>query len=127
MSIQVDPADLARTLGDYGVGYLLSTSPQGRIKAITITARVEGDVLVVPSPSTGTAANLAENPVATLLFPPLVQGGYTLLVDGSAKADVEGFRFFPTSAVLHRPATEEDTGSGASDCGQDCVAIRAEN
>lgn len=127
MSIPVDPADLARTLGDYGVGYLLSTSPQGRIKAITITARVEHDVVVVPAPSRSTAANLAENPAATLLFPPLVQGGYTLLVDGSAEADVEGFRFSPFSAVLHRPATDEGTGSGASDCGQDCVPIQAAN
>jgi len=127
MSIQVDPTDLARTLDDYGVGYLLSTSSQGRVKAITITARVEGDVVVVPAPSTSTAANLAENPAATLLFPPLVQGGYTLLVDGSAEADVEGFRFSPASAVLHRPTTDEDTASGASDCGQDCVPIRAAN
>lgn len=123
MSIPVKRTDLERTLEDYGDGYLLSTSAEGRVKAITVTARIEGGVVVVPGPSKGTSANLAENPSATLLFPPLAQGGYTLLVDGRAEADADGFRLSPDSAVLHRPATDEHAGGG--ECGNDCVPLEA--
>lgn len=121
MSIPVDLAALADTLKDFGAGYLLTTA-ESQIKAVSVTARVEGGVVVIPTSSRRSAANLVASPVATLLFPPLQERGYSLLVDGTAEAVEEGFRFAPTHAILHRPAADADepivVPEGA--CGNDC-------
>ncbi len=121
MSIPVDLAALAETLEGFGTGYLL-TSAQDQVKAVSVTARVEDGVVVIPTSSRRSAANLAASPVATLLFPPLRERGYSLLVDGTAEAVEEGFRFVPMHAILHRPAADADepivVPEGA--CGNDC-------
>ena len=125
MSIPVDVADLANALADFGSGYLLTVSEQGRVKAVTVEPRVEGDVVVVPGPGKGSTANIAVNPEVTLLFPPREHHGFTLLVDGTAT--VEGgpdgvARIRPATAVLHRPGSHAD-GPAAGACGQDCRPV----
>ncbi len=126
MSIPVDLGDLEHALADFGLGYLLTTSAEGRIKAITVEVSVADGVVHVPVPSRGTAANLAANPAATMLFPPLAPRGYTLLVDGAARSEGDrGFVLEPASAVLHRPAAHADGDGGTvgSDCGHDCAPV----
>jgi hypothetical protein len=125
MSIPVELSDLARVLADHGDGYLLTGGARG-VKAITVTARVDGDVLRIPGGSAGTSANLEADPTATLLFPPREPRGHTLLIDGTAETVDDGFVLTPASSVLHRPADHADgeaTGSSGSACGHDCEPV----
>lgn len=126
MSIPVELSDLARALAEHGDGYLLTHGSRG-VKAITVTAHVDGDVVHVPGGSRGTSANLEADPTATLLFPPREPRGHTLLVDGTAEPVDDGFVLTPASAVLHRPADhadgEADGASASSACGHDCNPV----
>ena len=108
MSIPVDLADLNVALADFGAGYLLSASAEGRVKVVTVEPRIVDGTLVVRGPGRGSAANVARNELVTVLFPPLSPRGYTLLVDGSAALEGDDVRVRPTSAVLHRPAAHAD-------------------
>ncbi len=104
MSVAVAVADIGKALTDYGAGYLLTTS-DGRVKVVSVEpAMRETGVLVARAPGRGTTANIAANPQVTLVFPPLAQRGFTLLVDGTAELDGDDVVVTATSAVLHRPA-----------------------
>ncbi|HQR26073.1 MAG TPA: pyridoxamine 5'-phosphate oxidase [Nocardioides sp.] len=123
MSIPVDVSRLAEALGDFGSGYLLSVSGQGRVKAVTVDPVVRAGVLEVPGPSRGTAANVAGNAAVTLVFPPAQLYGYTLIVDGVAQVAGEGFVVTPETAVLHRPAAHADGPPPTDGCGHDCRPV----
>lgn len=127
MSIPVDVAELARALGDFGAGYLLSTSADGRVKAVTIEPEVVDGALLVTGPGRGSCTNVTAQPSVTALFPPLQPRGYTLLVDGTAEVVGDDVRLTPTSAVLHRPASHADgpaaPGAGGDGCGHDCAPV----
>ena len=127
MSIVVDLAHLAEKLAEYPYGYLLTTTADGRVKAVTISATVLDGAVMIPTESRGSAANLAGNSSATLLFPPTQHHGYSLIVDGTAAPADAGFRFEPTTAVLHRPADHgEQVGDDHvhdSACGHDCRPV----
>ena len=126
MSIPVEIPRLAEALADFPVGYLLTASADGEVKAVTVEPTLNDGALRC-QPSKGSARNLAGNPRATLLFPPVVARGYTLLVDGTATASDEAIVVTPQTAVLHRPASHADgpaTSSGDSDsCGHDCAPV----
>lgn len=123
MSIPVDPADLERTMADFGPGYLLTVSANHTVKAVTVEPRVAGDVVVVTEPGKGTLANVAGNARVTLLFPPREEKGFTLLVDGTAATEGADVRVTPTNAVLHRPAAHADGPPPPGDCGHDCHPV----
>lgn len=108
MSIPVAVADLNTALADFGAGYLLTTSPDGRVKVVTVEPRVVDGRLVVGGPGRGSAANITSNELVTVLFPPLSQRGFSLLVDGTATLEGDDALVTPTSAVLHRPASHGD-------------------
>lgn len=125
MSIVVDLDQLATTLRDRPYGYLLTTSG-GAVKAVTVTAEVVGGRVRMPVRSNGSARNLADNPTATLLFPPPEPRGYSLIVDGTATATDDGFVLEPATAVLHRPADHADPGAPHTHdagCGHDCRPV----
>ena len=122
MSILVDLDRLADTLEEYGAGYLVTVSPDGRAKVVTVDAAYDAGTLRLP-PSRGSAANLAANDAATLAFPPPAPRGYTLLVDGTAAVDAEGIIFSPVAAVLHRPADHADGPPPPDGCGNDCRPV----
>jgi hypothetical protein len=122
MSIPVELSKLAEALVHRGTGYLLTSSPQGVVKAVTVEPALADGVLRCP-PSRGSATNLAANPRATLLFPPAEARGYTLLVDGTAVAEDDGISLTPTSAVLHRPADHADGPVSGEGCGNDCEPV----
>lgn len=123
MSIPVDVADLARALGDFGAGYLLSVTAEGRVKAVTIEPEVVDGVLLVTGPGRGSCANVTARPSVTALFPPLEPRGFTLLVDGTGEVDGDDVRLTPTSAVLHRPASHSDGPAAPGGCGHDCAPV----
>jgi hypothetical protein len=122
MSIAVDVADLAKALEDFGAGYLLTTTG-GNVKVVTVEPTVTDGVVLVEGPGKGTLANLADNPVVTLVFPPLEQRGFTLLVDGTGEVTGDDVRVAPTGAVLHRPASHADGPPAPDGCGNDCAPV----
>ncbi len=122
MSIPVAVSDLNTALADCA-GYLLSAAAGGRVKAVTVEPRVLDGLLRVNGPGRGSLANVGANAQVTLLFPPLAQRGYTLLVDGEAVVDGEDVLVTPLTAVLHRPAAHSDGPAAPGGCGDDCHPV----
>lgn len=123
MSIPVDVAELASALEGFGVGYLLTASAHGAVKAVTVEPDLVDGTLVVAGPGRGSLANAGVNPVVTVLFPPLEQRGYTLLVDGTATVAGDDVQVTPTGAVLHRPGAHADGPPAPDGCGHDCHPV----
>ena len=122
MSIPVAIDDLAAATGEYGWAYLLTVRDDLRPHIVAVTPTWEGDQLVM-SVGRGTARNAAARTAISLCYPPAADGGYSLIVDGTAALDGEStVRFAPSGAVLHRPAPEGFTGSKAG-CGNDCGPV----
>lgn len=119
----MDVGDLGKALGGFGAGYLLTSSPAGTVKVVTVEPAVVDGEVRVEAPGRGTLANLAGNPAVTLVFPPLEQRGHTLLVDGTAEADGDDVRIRPSGAVLHRPASHADGPPAPDGCGHDCQPV----
>src|SRR3954452_17417319 len=108
MSIPVDIAHLEKALADFGAGYLLTVGGDATVKVVTVEPTVRDGLVLVGGPGKGTIANLAANRTVTLVFPPPLPKGFTLLVDGTAAVDGEDVRVTPTGAVLHRPGRHAD-------------------
>jgi hypothetical protein len=130
MSIPVDVADLEKALADFGAGYLLSVGSDATVKVVTVEPAIRDGVLVVAGPGKGTLANLARNAGTTLVFPPPLPKGFTLLVDGTAEVAGEDVRITPSGAVLHRPRMHADgpppplaAGEATDSCGNDCAPV----
>lgn len=119
MSIPVKIEDLATALDDFDTAYLLSVG-DGRVKVVCVVAEVDGQSVRIPTGSKGTSRNLQQNPAVTLMCPPREAKGMTLIVDGTAVPDGEGFRITPAGAILHRPASHADGPVGSDSCGNDC-------
>ena len=111
MSIPVRPEDLPAAFEEYAVGYLLTVTPEATVRAATVLPRAAdgpGGVSVVVGAGRSSAANIATNAAVTLLCPPSVDKGFTLIVDGTAALDGDDLRITPSSAVLHRPPYHHD-------------------
>lgn len=118
MSIKVDQDALAETVARFGGAYLLSTRGVD-VKAVAVDVIVSDGVLRVPW-GKGSAANLAANPAATLLFPPTAHHGYSLIVDGTGRDTGDSIEVTPASAILHRPAAHSDGPAPPDGCSDDC-------
>lgn len=103
MSIGVELADLRERVGELGFAYVLTISDDERPHVVATRPAWDGDELVL-SIGRGSTANAAARPQITLCYPPVEEGGYSLIVDGAATVDGDSIRFAPSSAVLHRPA-----------------------
>jgi len=129
MSIPVDVADLENALADFGAGYLLTVGGDATIKVVTVEPTVSDGVVVVAGPGKGTIANLAGNPSVTLVLPPPLPKGFTLLVDGTAEVAGEDVRITPSGAVLHRPGMHADgppppaSAGDQTGCGNGCAPV----
>ena len=122
MSIPVAIDDLAAATGEYGWAYLLTVRDDLRPHIVAVTPTWDAEQLVM-NVGRGTARNAAARSTISLCYPPMDEGGYSLIVDGDASVDGEStVRFAPTGAVLHRPAPDGFTGS-ASGCGNDCEPV----
>lgn len=130
MTIPVAIGDLERVLTTFGSAYLI-TIGTGHTKVVTVDPVVEGRVLLVPTPSRGSAANIAANPAVTVVWPPLEPRGFTLIVDGTAVADEDGITVAPEHGILHRPSTHADgpeapyplQANPNPSCGHECAPI----
>jgi hypothetical protein len=76
-----------------------------------------------------TAANVERQPAVALLFSPIDDGDYSLIIDATGTARNEGDQWYvtlsPIKAVLHRNATA-DSEPSATGCGADCRPLPAE-
>jgi hypothetical protein len=119
MSVAVDLGALADRLAEFGQrAYLLTVTDDHLPHVVSVEVGLSGDVLAT-SVGRRTAANLARQPTATLLWPPPGPGGeYSLIVDVTAiDAAGEGpLSVRPTGAVLHRVA-------GAAGDGPTCLPV----
>ncbi len=130
MSIPVDVADLEQALSDFGAGYLMTVGARGTVKVVTVEPTVQDGVVVVSDPGKGTVANLSDNTNVTLVFPPPLPRGFTLLVDGTAEITGADVRIAPSGAVLHRPGMHADgppppssAGAQTDSCANDCTPV----
>lgn len=124
MSKQVDISRLAEALGDYGSAYVITVDDDYRAHTTTVNPVLDGGVLQVGPVGRHTRANLSTRRDLTVLWPPQVPGGYSLIVDGRAES-VDPLTVRPTRAVLHRPATAESPPSTCSPA-YDCLDLAAE-
>lgn len=124
MSKTVDLAQLADTLRDYGFAYVISVDGHFRAHTTTVSPVLTGGVLRVGPVGRHTRANLETHRDVTVLWPPRVAGGYSLIVDGHAE-DTDPLTVTPTRAVLHRPATDDSPANTCSPA-YDCVELAAQ-
>ena len=106
MSLPVDVAALAERISEFGDrAYLVTVADDDRPHVVSVPVVLDGDRIGVQA-GRGTAANLAARAAATLLWPPVAGGGYSLIVDGEAVTPVEPgpATIRVTAAVLHRVA-----------------------
>jgi hypothetical protein len=124
MSKKVDLTQLADTVRDYGFAYVISVDDDYRAHTTAVTPELTDGVLRVGPVGRHTRANLEAHRDVTVLWPPPVPGGYSLIVDGHAD-DTDPLTITPTRAVLHRPATEDSPPSTCSPA-YDCVELAAQ-
>lgn len=113
MSVVVELSALAEHLEAFGsVAYLVTVEGEGHPHVVSVRPELDGDRLVAGA-GRRTAANLAERPACTLLWPAAPGTGYSLLVDGEAEVLGEGdarcLAVRPTGAVLHRTPEGDPT------------------
>jgi Pyridoxamine 5'-phosphate oxidase len=121
MSIPVELTELSTAVSKFPFAYLLTVSDDGRPHAVAVTPAASGAELAVETGRRSTA-NAAARAKVSLVFPPSEPGGYSLIVDASARLNEEGMTLVAEKAVLHRPApagVEAEAGS----CGADCVPV----
>lgn len=123
MSIPVKIEDLAKTLDDFDTAYLLTAGADGTVKVVCVEVDADGDSLRIPTGSKGASRNLAASSTATLMCPPRKAKGWTLIVDGTAESEGEGFRMSPRGAVLHRPASHSEAPVVDDGCASDCKPV----
>ncbi len=92
-------------IDQWGFGYLLTVTDDGRPRLLALRPQVTGDVLRFDAGGGGTCRNAAARPNVSIVFPPAEHSnGFSLVVDGEASVDGDAIDVRPTSAVLHRPA-----------------------
>lgn len=105
VSISVTIERLLSEIDQWGFGYLLTVSDDGRPRLLALRPRVADDVLRFDAGGGSACRNAAARPDVTIVFPPAEHSnGFSLVVDGEASVDGDMIDVRPTSAVLHRPA-----------------------
>jgi hypothetical protein len=123
MSIEVKAGELSEMLARFPFLYLLTVGEQPRPHISALTGRVvDGGAVLVPGAGQRSHDRIALNPLVTLLAPPYEPGGYSLIIDGTARPSGDALLVSPTRAVLHRPATLP-APTEAGGCVQDCAEI----
>lgn len=126
MSVKVDLDQLAGVLDDFAFAYLVTVDNGYHAHTVAVEPALVDGVLDVGTIGGRTRSNLAVHDGVTLLWPPGDPGGYTLIVDGTARpidADTT-LQVVPGRAVLHRRAAP-DSATTATGCLHDCVPLES--
>ena len=112
MSIGVELDKLREQTARFGASpYLLTVSDDGRPHATAVSVRWDGDELVA-GVGRRSATNVEQRPEISLLWSPVDDEGFSLIVDGSARVVDGEVAVSPAHAILHRQRAD---GPG-SDC-----------
>lgn len=115
MSVPVELEKLRKEVGRFGsLPFLLTTAADGRPHAVSVHVGWDGDHLVARA-GRRTVGNVADRPLVSLLWAPVDEDGFSLIVDGTATAEDDQVSISPSTAVLHRQASPPGEAS-ASDC-----------
>jgi hypothetical protein len=123
MSVKVDLDQLADTLADFTIAYLVTVGDDYRAHTVAVDPVFAGGVLDIGAIGRHTRENVAGHPDVTLIWPPREPGGYTLIVDGTGRATQDSLTVEPNRAVLHRKAAKDSTAT-SPDGLHDCVPIK---
>ncbi|TAM70403.1 MAG: pyridoxamine 5'-phosphate oxidase family protein [Microbacteriaceae bacterium] len=127
MGKTIDMNSLADTAAQYGFAYLITVGDDSRIHTSAVNPVVTDAALTVPRTSAHSRANADRNPNVSLVWPPTEDGGYSLIVDGEARAsddsDDRALGITPSRAVLHRPVPRPGPMPDDSSCQSDCVEL----
>jgi hypothetical protein len=116
MTVPVGLDQLRFEASKYGdAPYLLTVSDDGRPHAVSVRVRWELEELKL-SGGTRSRANAAVRPDVSLLWPAIEEGGYSLIVDGSAQVADEQVTIRPAKAVLHRTLAASNEREASSEC-----------
>ncbi|OMC38024.1 hypothetical protein A5740_03735 [Mycobacterium sp. GA-1841] len=124
MSVKVDLNQLADKLADYTFAYLVTVDDDYHAHTVAVEPHLVDGVIHVGPVGRHTRKNLAQHKDVTLVCPPVVPGGYSLIVDGRGESgDTEDQiqRIVPSRAVLHRRAARP--GPPSSQCESDCIVL----
>jgi hypothetical protein len=116
MTVKVELAELGERMQEYGFAYLVTVGDSGRAHVVAVTPLLGTGGVTVGGLGRHTLANVAANDVVTLVWPPRADGGYSLIVDGTADAAESAVTVTPSRAILHRPAPGEDGQRVGNDC-----------
>lgn len=128
----MESRDVATTLAEHVASYgrdafVLSVTPEARphVAPVRVAATSGGALELLMLPGSRTERNAAANPVVCLHWPGRADtGGYSLIVDGEATAEVRPHDtrlvVRPTKAVLHKLGAP---GEATTACGHDCIGI----
>ena len=115
MSVPVDLEKLRESVERFGaLPYLITTGADGRPHAVSVHVWWDSDRIVTRA-GRRTVANATDRPLVSLLWAPVGDDGFSLIVDGSATVEDDRVSVRPTTAVLHRQASAPGEAS-ASDC-----------
>ncbi|CAN5660503.1 hypothetical protein BH24ACT5_BH24ACT5_07570 [soil metagenome] len=115
MSQPVEIAQLDSTLAGYGFAYLVTVGESGA-HVLAVMPELRDGVLHVGGIGRHSTANADARPAVTLVWPPPDDGGYSLIVDGTAIVGDASLAVQPRKAILHRPAPGTDGRRVGSDC-----------
>ncbi|WP_020107733.1 hypothetical protein [Nocardia sp. 348MFTsu5.1] len=122
MSVKVDLDQLADTLADFAFAYLVTVGDDFRAHTVAVDPVLADGALDLGTIGRTTRTNVSSHGDVTVIWPPREPGGYTLIVDGTARLSAETLEVVPTRAVLHRKATAESPSTNPN-CLHDCVPI----
>jgi hypothetical protein len=114
VSVEVPIPQLFDEIAEWGFGYLLTVTDDGRthLLALRPAVREDGDRRALRFDAGGGRAcrNAEERPHVSLVFPPRPDSdGMSLVVDGDASVEGDFVDVFPSWAVLHRQAPPAPT------------------
>ena len=115
MSVGVELERLHEEVARFGPApYLLTVADDGRPHATKVTVGWDGDDLVA-GVGRRSAANVGARPDISLLWSPVDDEGFSLIVDGRGSVDGEQVTVRPEKAILHRQRADGP--------GSDCVRL----
>ena len=122
MTIKVELQQLAEALKRYRFAYLLTIGDGERAHVVAVRTTLADGTLRITDHGRTTRANVAAQPLVTLVWPPATPSDYSLIVDGVASMLDDELAVTPERAVLHRPAPPQITPTGDG-CESDCIEL----